>query len=238
MQLHIYDTPEQACRAAAFLFAAQVTEKADSVLGLATGSTPVPCYQDLISFYKQGLLDFSQVTTFNLDEYCGIDYKHPESYHAFMDRNLFDHVNIPRSHINLPSGATDEEGARYDEKIRVQGGIDIQLLGIGRNGHIGFNEPADAFSFGTHVVKLTQNTIDANARFFDSIDQVPKKAITMGIGNIMAARKVVLVATGESKAQAIYKTLRGNITPQVPATVLRTHPNCVVLVDRQAAALL
>lgn len=238
MQLHIYDTPEQACRAAAFLFAAQITEKAESVLGLATGSTPVPCYQDLISFYRQGLLDFSQVTTFNLDEYCGIDYKHPESYHAFMDRNLFDHVNIQRSHIHLPSGNTDEEGARYDAQIRAQGGIDIQLLGIGRNGHIGFNEPAEAFSYGTHVVQLTQNTIDANARFFNSIDEVPKKAITMGIGNIMAARKVVLVATGASKAQAIYKTMRGDITPQVPATVLRTHPNCVILVDREAASLL
>ena len=238
MQLHIYDTPEQACRAAAFLFAAQITEKADSVLGLATGSTPIPCYQALISFYREGQLDFSEVTTFNLDEYCGIDYKHPESYHAFMDRNLFDHVNVKRSHINLPSGATDEEGARYDEQIRARGGIDIQLLGIGRNGHIGFNEPADAFRYGTHVVNLAQSTIDANARFFDSIDEVPRKAITMGVGNILSARKVVLIATGESKAQAIYQTVRGDITPQVPATILRMHPNCIVLADRQAAALL
>lgn len=238
MQLHIFDTPEQACRAAAFLFAAQITEKADSVLGLATGSTPIPCYQDLIAFHRQGLLDFSQITTFNLDEYCGIDYKHPESYHAFMDRNLFDHVNICRENIHVPSGETDEEGAKYDEMIRAHGGIDIQLLGIGRNGHIGFNEPADAFSYGTHVVKLTQSTIDANARFFNSIEEVPKKAITMGIGNILSARKVVLVATGASKAEAIYQTMRGDITPQVPATILRTHPNCVILTDREAAAKL
>ena len=238
MQLHVYDTPEQACRAAAFLFAAQITEKADSVLGLATGSTPIPCYQELISFYKQGLLDFSKVTTFNLDEYCGIDYKHPESYHAFMDRNLFDHVNVNRENIHVPGGDTNEDGAKYDEMIRARGGVDIQLLGIGGNGHIGFNEPADAFSYGTHIVELAQSTIEANSRFFDSIDEVPKKAITMGVGNIMSARKVVLIATGAAKAKAIYETVRGEITPKVPATILRTHPNCVILCDREAAALL
>ena len=238
MQLHVYDTPEQACRAAAFLFAAQITEKADSVLGLATGSTPIPCYQELISFYKQGLLDFSKVTTYNLDEYCGIDYKHPESYHAFMDRNLFDHVNVNRENIHVPGGDTNEDGAKYDEMIRARGGVDIQLLGIGGNGHIGFNEPADAFSYGTHIVELAQSTIEANSRFFDSIDEVPKKAITMGVGNIMSARKVVLIATGAAKAKAIYETVRGEITPKVPATILRTHPNCVILCDREAAALL
>jgi glucosamine-6-phosphate deaminase len=238
MQLHVYDTPEQACRAAAYLFAAQITEKADSVLGLATGSTPIPCYQELISFYNAGTLDFSKVTTFNLDEYCGIDYKHPESYHAFMDRNLFDHVNIDHANVHVPGGNTDEDGAAYDEMIRARGGVDIQLLGIGGNGHIGFNEPADAFSYGTHVVELAQSTIEANSRFFDSIDEVPKKAITMGVGNIMSARKVVLIATGAAKAKAIYETVHGEITPKVPATILRTHPNCVILCDREAAALL
>ena len=238
MQLHIFDTPEQACRAAAFLFAAQITEKADSVLGLATGSTPIPCYQDLIAFHRQGLLDFSQITTFNLDEYCGIDYKHPESYHAFMDRNLFDHVNICRERIHVPSGETDEEGAKYDEMIRAHGGIDIQLLGIGRNGHIGFNEPGTPWDAVTHIVPLTDATRQANKRFFNSIDEVPEKAVSMGIKTVMQSRRIILMAFGKNKAQAVKGMIEGRIDNSVPASILQLHPDCTVYIDDDAASML
>lgn len=238
MQIQIYDTPAQACRAGAFLIAAQVTENASSVLGLATGSTPIPCYEELISFYKQGLVDFSKMTTFNLDEYCGLALTHPQSYHSFMDEQFFNHINVNRDNINLPSGDTHADGARYDALIAAHGGIDMQLLGIGGNGHIGFNEPSDAFTYGTHVVGLAENTISDNARFFESIDDVPRKAISMGVGSIMEARKIVLIATGASKAKAIRETVLGEITPNVPATILRMHKNCVILADKAAASLL
>lgn len=238
MQIQIYDTPAQACRAGAFLIAAQVTENASSVLGLATGSTPIPCYEELISFYKQGLVDFSKMTTFNLDEYCGLALTHPQSYHSFMDEQFFNHINVNRDNINLPSGDTHADGARYDALIAAHGGIDMQLLGIGGNGHIGFNEPSDAFTYDTHVVGLAENTISDNARFFESIDDVPRKAISMGVGSIMEARKIVLIATGASKAKAIRETVLGEITPNVPATILRMHKNCVILADKAAASLL
>lgn len=241
MQVHVYETANQACRAAAFLFASQLTRKPDSVLGLATGSTPVPCYQDLVSFYEQGLIDFSKATTFNLDEYCGIDYAHPCSYHAFMDENLFSRVNIRREAVHLPDASRaggDEAGLAYDAAIEAAGGIDLQLLGIGQNGHIGFNEPADAFTYGTHIVDLAENTIHANARFFDSEDDVPRKAISMGIGNIMACRSVVLIATGANKAEAVYKSVYGPVDPHVPASILRTHPSALFLLDKEAASLL
>ena len=242
MQIHIYETAEQACRAAAFLFAAQLTRKPESVLGLATGSTPVPCYRDLIAYHQQGLVDFSRVTTFNLDEYCGIDYQNPCSYHAFMEENLFRHVNLRAEAIHLPDAPRGDDGGAsgraYDAAIEAAGGIDLQLLGIGRNGHIGFNEPADAFTYGTHVVNLSQNTIDANARFFDSVDDVPRQAISTGIGNIMACRSVVLIASGESKGAAVLRTVHGPIDPHVPASILSVHPSVTILLDREAASLL
>ena len=238
MELHIYDSAAAACEAAGLLFAAQLTRKGDSVLGLATGSTPIPTYEFLADCHRRGTLDFSRAVTFNLDEYVGIDHANPLSYHAFMEENLFSKVNLRREHTHLPSGDTDECGAAYDEAIRAAGGIDIQLLGIGRNGHIGFNEPADEFTYGTHIVTLTQSTIDANARFFESADDVPRKAISMGVGSIMAARCVVLIATGESKAEALYQTVRGPVTPRVPASILQLHPCCVILADREAAKLL
>lgn len=241
MQIHLYDSAAQVGQAAATLIAAQIIAKPDSVLGLATGSTPIPTYQELIRLCKGGVLDFSRVRSFNLDEYCNLPVDHEQSYHSFMRQQLFDHINIDPANTRVPDGnARDRaaECASYDTAINQAGGIDIQVLGIGRNGHIGFNEPADAFTYGTHVVNLSQNTIDANARFFDSVDDVPRQAISMGIGNIMACRSVVLIATGESKAEAILRTVHGPIDPHVPASILSVHPSVTILLDREAASLL
>jgi len=235
MEFHVYENAQKACEAAAILIAAQITGKSDCILGLATGSTPIPVYEKLVEWYKNGVLDFSKVRSFNLDEYIGIDHKNPLSYHAFMQENLFDHVNICPENTHVPDG--NMTGEEYDASIRAAGGIDIQLLGIGKNGHIGFNEPADTFTYGTHVTDLTQSTIDANSRFFESIDDVPRQAISMGIGSIMEARRVILVATGKDKADAVYKMMRGPVTPEVPASVLQLHPDCVILVDEAAAEL-
>lgn len=238
MEFHVYESARAACEAAGVLLAAQITRKGDSVLGLATGSTPIPAYEMLVQWYGRGVIDFDRVRTFNLDEYVGIDEKNPMSYHAFMREHLFSKVNLRPENAHLPSGHSLSDAQAYDRAIHEAGGIDIQLLGIGRNGHIGFNEPADEFTYGTHVVTLAQSTIEANARFFASADDVPRQAISMGIGNIMAARCVVLVATGENKAQAVYDTIRGPITPRVPASILQLHPCCVILSDREAAALM
>ena len=236
MQIHVYDTVEQVGRAAALLFAARVTEKPDSVLGLATGSSPLGCYEQLRAWRREGLLDFSKCVSFNLDEYCGLPEAHPCSYHAFMKEHLFDGVNLQASY--LPDGNARDMAAecrRYDAAIRAAGGIDLQLLGIGRNGHIGFNEPGDRFVYGTHVVDLTPSTIQANRRFFESEDEVPRRAVSLGIGGIMAAREIVLIAMGEDKAQAVYDAVHGDVTRRVQASVLRAHPHTVFLLDREAA---
>lgn len=228
-------------RKAANIISAQVILKPDSVLGLATGSSPIGTYEQLVKWYEKGDLDFADVTTVNLDEYYGMKPENDQSYHYFMHDHFFDHVNIDPSRINLPNGMEpdeEKECARYDAVLRSVGDVDIQLLGIGRNGHIGFNEPADDFTYGTHVVTLTADTIEANARFFKSADEVPRQAVSMGIGNIMAAKCVVLVATGENKAKAVRDTIRGPITPRVPASVLQLHPCCVVLTDREAGKLM
>ena len=238
MEFHVYENERAACEAAAVLFAAQMTRKSDSVLGLATGSTPIPAYEKLVEWNQAGVIDFDQIRTFNLDEYVGIDYKNPLSYHAFMEENLFGKVNIRKENIHLPSGNSAADGEAYDKLIRDAGGVDIQLLGIGQNGHIGFNEPAKDFTYGTHIVTLTENTIEANARFFKSADEVPRQAISMGIGNIMDAKCVVLVATGANKAEAVYNTICGPITPEVPASILQLHPCCVILADKAAAKLM
>ena len=228
-------------RKAANIISAQVILKPDSVLGLATGSSPIGTYEQLVKWYEKGDLDFADVTTVNLDEYYGMKPENDQSYHYFMHDHFFDHVNIDPSRINLPNGMEPDEKkecARYDAVLRSVGDVDIQLLGIGRNGHIGFNEPAEEFTYGTHVVTLTADTIEANARFFKSADEVPRQAVSMGIGNIMAAKCVVLVATGENKAQAVYDTIRGPITPHVPASILQLHPCCVILTDREAGRLM
>ena len=241
MQIHLFDNAAQVGKAAATLMAAQVIRKPDSVIGLATGSTPIPTYQELINLCKGGVLDFSRVKSFNLDEYCNLPVGHECSYHSFMKESLFDHINIEAENTHVPDGNAknpQEECARYDMAINRAGGIDVQILGIGRNGHIGFNEPADAFVYGCHIVNLTQSTIEANRRFFDSEKDVPRQAISLGVGSIMNARQVLLLATGEDKAEAIRKAICEDINPRTQASILRTHPDVIFLLDKAAAGLL
>lgn len=239
MNVHVYDEPKLASRAAATLFAAQLLKKPTSVFGFATGSTPVETYRYLAKWHKKGLLDFSGTISFNLDEYVGLGAQDDASYAAFMRENLFEAINLKASY--LPDGqASDlrQECARYDAAIQSFGGVDMQFLGIGHNGHIGFNEPADAFVYHTQVVDLTEDTINANARFFPTMDEVPRQAISMGIGAIMQAKSIVFVALGENKADVVREMIYGDITPRLPASILRTHPDTVVLLDREAAARL
>ena len=241
MQIHLYDSAAQVGQAAATLIAAQIIAKPDSVLGLATGSTPIPTYQELIRLCKGGVLDFSRVRSFNLDEYCNLPVDHEQSYHSFMRQQLFDHINIDPANTRVPDGnARDQaaECASYDTAINQAGGIDIQVLGIGRNGHIGFNEPADTFVYGCHIVNLTQSTIQAHRRFFESEDDVPRQAISLGIGSIMNARRILLLATGADKAEAIRNAVYGDINPRTQASILRTHSNVIFLLDKAAAGLL
>lgn len=217
---------------AANIIASQIIMKPNCVLGLATGSSPVGTYKELIKKCNAGELDFSTVTSVNLDEYVGLNGDHDQSYRYFMNTNLFNHVNIDKAKTAVPSGISDDlaaEGAAYDKHIADLGGIDLQLLGIGLDGHIGFNEPADVFTKETHVVDLHESTIEANARFFESIDDVPKKAITMGMGAIMNAKKVLLVANGANKKEILEKAFFGPITPQVPASILQLHPDVTVI---------
>ncbi|WP_028992268.1 glucosamine-6-phosphate deaminase [Thermoanaerobacter thermocopriae] len=219
----------------------QIKERPNTVLGLATGSTPLGMYKYLIEMYKKGEIDFSNVITFNLDEYVGLSAEHPQSYHYFMFHNFFHHVNIKKEHIHIPNGVAldfEEECRRYEEEIEKAGGIDLQILGIGVNGHIGFNEPDESIDTKTHVVTLTEDTINANKRFFKSADEVPKKAITMGLGSIMKAKKIVLLASGKNKAKAIKETIKGQLTTKVPSTVLTLHPDVTIIIDKEAASLI
>ena len=224
-------------RKAANIISAQIIMKPDCVLGLATGSSPVGTYKQLIEWYNKNDLDFSEVTSINLDEYKGLSPEDPQSYRYFMNTHLFDHVNIDKNRTFVPDGlATDPEKAcaEYNANIIKQGGIDLQLLGIGPNGHIGFNEPADHFEAGTHCVDLTDATIQANKRFFASEEDVPRKAYTMGIGNIMRAKSILLVANGKNKAKALAAALKGPVTPQCPASILQFHPNAIIVADEDA----
>ena len=219
-------------RLAANIIAAQVTLKPNCVLGLATGSSPLGTYAKLAEKCDAGDLDFSNVTSVNLDEYVGLTGDNDQSYRYFMDNNLFAKININRENTYVPNGCAtdlDKEGERYDNLIKELGGTDLQLLGIGLDGHIGFNEPDDAFTKGTHVVELDPSTIEANARFFESIDDVPKKAITMGMGAIMQAKKVLLIANGQNKKDILMKAFYGPITPQVPASILQLHNDVTVI---------
>ena len=228
-------------RRAANIISAQIILKPDCVLGLATGSSPVGAYQDLVSWCKKGDLDFSEVTSVNLDEYRGLSGDNDQSYRYFMNANLFDHVNIKKSRTYVPDGLEqDSEKAcrEYDEIIRSVGGVDLQLLGIGHNGHIGFNEPAEEFSRGTQCVDLTESTIEANKRFFESEKDVPRQAYTMGIGTIMRAKKILLVASGADKAEILFKAFTGPITPHVPASILQMHPDVTVVGDKASMSLL
>ena len=227
-------------RRAANLISAEVIRKPDCVLGLATGSTPVGTYRQLSAWNQKGDFSFKDVRTVNLDEYLGLPPTHDQSYRYFMQENLFDKIDIPFEHTHVPDGMAadpEQECRRYDELVRSLGYADLQLLGLGRNGHIGFNEPGDCFRKETHVEELTQNTIEANARFFENEAAVPKKAITMGIGCIMAARRVLLVASGANKAEAVYRTVCGPITPQCPASILQLHNDVVIVGDEEALSM-
>ncbi len=237
MKIYVSDDYKGMSRKAANIVSAQVILNPACVLGLATGSTPIGMYQQLIDWYNKGDLDFSQVKSVNLDEYVGLAPTHDQSYRYFMQHNLFDHVNIDPANTNVPNGlASDPEAEcqRYNEVIRSMGGIDVQVLGMGHNGHIGFNEPGQAFELETHVVDLTERTIEANARFFASKDEVPKRAITMGIKSIMQARQILVVVSGEDKAEIVKKAFFGPVVPQVPASILQMHPNVVLCGDKAA----
>ena len=229
-------------RKAANIISAQVIMKPDCVLGLATGGTPVGTYEKLVERYNEGDLDFSEVTSVNLDEYRGLPKEHPESYWSFMHRNLFDKVNIDPAKINLPDGTNpdaEDACAKYNQIIHAVGGIDLQLLGLGHDGHIGFNEPGEAFELETHCVDLTPATIEANKRFFDgNEDLVPKQAYTMGIRTIMQARKVLMVVNGAGKAEIVKKAFFGPVTPEVPASILQLHPDFILVGDEEALSLI
>lgn len=231
---------EELSKKAADIIGSLVVLKPDAVLGLATGSTPVGAYKELIKGYEEGRYDFSKIKSVNLDEYKGLSGDHDQSYRYFMNTNLFDHVNIDKANTNVPAGLVDDgeaECERYNQLIKELGGIDLQLLGIGGNAHIGFNEPCDEFVKGTHLVTLEEGTREANARFFNSIDEVPTQAYTMGIENIMSAKKILLLANGKAKAQAVYDTCFGPVKPQVPASILQLHADCIVIADEDALSM-
>lgn len=241
MEIIIAKDYETMSRAAADEISSCIKGLDRCVLGLATGSTPEGAYADLVDDFKAGDLSFGGVVTFNLDEYVGLDGAHDQSYRYFMDRHLFDHVDIDRSNTHVPSGTAQDiprECMDYEVAIRDAGGIDLQLLGLGHNGHIGFNEPASDFPKATHEVELSESTINANSRLFASADDVPHKAITMGIGTIMAARKVLVIASGKDKAEIVARAFSGEVTPEVPASILQFHPNAVAIIDEEAAKCL
>jgi len=241
LQIYIEKDYSQLSKRAARIIADEINEKPDIVLGLATGSTPIGTYNELVRMHREEGLDFSQVITFNLDEYYGIAPSNKQSYHYYMQHHLFDHINISSENVHIPDGKTkevEEYCLMYDEEIKKYGGIDFQLLGVGENGHIGFNEPDGELKVLTHLSKLSESTIKANSRFFNSQNEVPDKAITMGLGSIMQSKKIMLLASGYSKASIIAKILtEGKTTTSIPASSLLLH-NCVtVILDEEAACL-
>lgn len=242
MELIICDNQQQLGQRAADIIAAQIQTRPDSVLGLATGSSPLGTYARLIEMCRAGQISFAGVTTYNLDEYVGLDAAHDQSYAYFMRANLFDHVDIDLKSTHIPNGMaadTEAECRRYTAALdSVSGGLDIQLLGMGLNGHIGFNEPDGVFTPDTHRVALDTSTIEANARFFDSPDDVPRYALTMGVRPIMYAKQVLVLVYGQAKAQILRDALQGPVTPRVPASVLQLHPHATIVADREAASLL
>lgn len=232
MRIIIAKDYQDMSRKAANIISAEVISNPNCVLGLATGSSPIGTYKQLIDWYNKGDIDFSNVNSINLDEYVGLDETNDQSYRYFMNNNFFNHINIDKNKTNVPNGLAqdpEKECERYDNLISSLGGIDLQLLGIGHNGHIGFNEPDDSFAVGTHTVTLNQMTREANARFFASIDEVPTHAITMGIKAIMQAKKVLLIASGDDKKEILQKAFFGPITPSVPASILQLHPNLTIV---------
>lgn len=241
MKILTFDSDDKLNEAAAHIIIGQIQTTPRAVLGLATGGTPIGIYKQIVKDYQRGMISFNTVTTFNLDEYVGLPFDHPESYHSYMNSHLFDHIDLPSSQCHVPDGnATDpaEECRRYDQLIELSGQIDLQLLGLGHNGHIGFNEPAHALTRGTHVVTLAEETREANARYFAAINDVPTQALTMGVGTILKAKKILLVVKGADKAEIVQRALQGPITTDCPASLLQTHPNLIVLLDETAAGKL
>jgi len=232
-----YDDMSRKC---ANIVSAQVILKPEAKLGLATGTTPIGCYRQLITWYEKGDIDFSEVTTYNLDEYLGLGPDDPQSYRYFMNHTFFDHINIDKARTHVPDGAAEDPEAAcaaYDELMRQAGPLDLQLLGIGRNGHVGFNEPGEAFSKGTHVVELAASTIEANSRLFDSADDVPRRALSMGVHNIMSAKTILIAASGADKAQAVRDMIYGPVSPRCTASILQLHADCFVVADEEALSL-
>lgn len=241
MRIIIAENYQEMSNKAAAMVASQIILKPNSVLGLATGDTPLGMYKELIKLYNNKQIDFSEAKTFNLDEYYGIGKENNQSYYYYMMKNLFNHININKENINIPNGMAsdiEEECLYYEKRIKEVGGIDIQVLGIGVNGHIGFNEPDVNFEAQTHLVNLDEKTIESNSRFFQSIEQVPTKAISMGIKTIMHAKKIILLANGMSKAEAIFQTVNGKISPEVPASILQLHQDVTIIVDKEAGGKL
>lgn len=237
MKILIKNNDEKMSKEAAKIIINQINIKSNSVIGFATGGTPLGLYKELIVAYNENNLDFTQMITFNLDEYVGLPKSHEQSYNKFMWDNLFNHINVKKENVNIPDGmVSDLEGfcKEYEKKIEEVGGIDIQILGIGRNGHIAFNEPGSEFDSRTRVVRLMEETIKDNSIFFEDIHDVPTKAITMGLGTIMDARKIILLASGDNKSDAINKLLNGLVTKEVPATVLKNHKNVTIIIDKEA----
>lgn len=239
MILHIFDNAEQIGAAVANMIVEQVNEKPNSVLGFATGASPIPTYNHLVKAYNNGKVSFKDITTFNLDEYCDLPQSDKNSYYTFMHENLFNHIDVKEENVNFLNGNAEDADAecqRYDDLL-TEKKIDIQLLGVGRNGHIGFNEPANKFTKGTFKVRLTQSTIDANSVYFDE-DTMPHYALTMGTVSIMKSKQIIMIATGRSKQDAIYGMVNGDISPSCPASVLQLHPNVHVFLDKAAAGRL
>lgn len=241
MRIYIEDNYEAVSKKAALIVASQIILKPKSVLGLATGSTPLGMYKELVRMFQRNEVDFSEVVSFNLDEYYGLPRQHKSSYYAYMMENFFSQVNISQEKLHIPNGMAENivrECLDYEEKIRISGGIDLQILGIGANGHIGFNEPADKLNVTTHLVSLTEKTIDDNSRFFENHNEVPKEALSVGIATIMKAKKIVLLACGSNKAEAIKEMTSGFVNTRVPASILQTHSDITLIVDREAGALI
>jgi len=241
IEVSIQKNYDELSKRAAEIIADAIRKKPNLVLGLATGSTPIGCYRELVRMHREGGIDFSRVVTFNLDEYIGLSPTHPRSYRYFMDEKLFNHVNIKRENTHVPNGLSDDfqkTCKEFEDAIKKSGGIDLQLLGIGSNGHIAFNEPSSPFDSRTRVVNVSEQTIKDNARFYKSIDEVPRQAISMGTGTIMKAKKIILLASGAGKADAVAKSVNGPMTEEVPASILQTHPNCTFIIDEAAASKL
>ena len=234
----IIDTAENIAALAAQQYVDLLKRKPNAILGGATGSTPLGLYAELVRLNKEGKISFKDASSFNLDEYVGLDGTHDQSYRYFMDHNLFDHIDIDKSRTRVPSGIDTSDPAAYDKEIAAAGGVDLQLLGIGNNGHIGFNEPGTPFGSLTHIVELTESTREANKRFFASIDEVPTHAVTMGVKTVMQARSIILMAIGPAKAPNMKEMLQGPVTEKVPASVLQLHPDVTVYMDYEAAKLL